>query len=82
MKNSHRHNFSLPFYFFFLAAAEFGKSLAQLEELQVQITNGLDSNKTLLKGVQDSFASNMEAIRNNMISLDERVKKLNKWSTG
>ncbi|XP_043272491.1 dynactin subunit 2 [Venturia canescens] len=59
-------------------AAEFGKSLAQLELLQTDITNGLDSNKALLKGVQESFASNLESIRNNLASLDERVKKLNK----
>ncbi|XP_076233158.1 dynactin subunit 2 [Calliopsis andreniformis] len=59
-------------------AAEFNKSLARLEELQSQITTDLESNKSLLKGVQDSFASNLDIIKNNIESLDERIKKLNK----
>ncbi|CAK9823063.1 Dynactin subunit 2 [Anthophora retusa] len=59
-------------------AATFSKSLTHLEELQSQITADLESNKSLLKGVQESFASNLEIIRNNIESLDERIKKLNK----
>lgn len=59
-------------------AATFSKSLTRLEELQSQITTDLESNKSLLKGVQDSFASNLEIIRNNIESLDERIKKLSK----
>ncbi|XP_034182235.2 dynactin subunit 2 [Osmia lignaria lignaria] len=59
-------------------AATFSKSLTRLEELQSQITADLESNKSLLKGVQDSFASNLEVIRNNIESLDERIKKLSK----
>ncbi|XP_076626679.1 dynactin subunit 2 [Colletes latitarsis] len=59
-------------------AAEFSKSLMRLEELQSQITVDLESNKSLLKGIQDSFASNLDIIQNNIVSLDERIKKLNK----
>ncbi|XP_015598255.1 dynactin subunit 2 isoform X2 [Cephus cinctus] len=59
-------------------AAQFAKSLTQLEELQSRISDGLDSNKSLLKGVQESFAENLEIIKNNIIALDERVKKLRK----
>ncbi|XP_076754974.1 dynactin subunit 2 [Xylocopa sonorina] len=59
-------------------AATSNKTLARLEELQSQITSDLESNKSLLKGVQDSFASNLEIIRNNIESLDERIKKLSK----
>lgn len=59
-------------------AAEFNKSLTRLEELQSQITTDLESNKSLLKGVQESFASNLEIIKNNIESLDERIKKLSK----
>ncbi|XP_061928807.1 dynactin subunit 2 isoform X2 [Apis cerana] len=59
-------------------AATFNKSLTRLEELQSQITSDLESNKSLLKGVQESFASNLEIIKNNIESLDERIKKLNK----
>lgn len=57
-------------------AAAFSKSLMRLEELQAEISSGLDSNKSLLKGVQESFASNMEVIKSNIALLDERVKKL------
>ncbi|KZC09689.1 putative dynactin subunit 2 [Dufourea novaeangliae] len=59
-------------------AAEFNKSLTRLKELQLQITSDLDSNKSLLKGVQESFASNLEIIKNNIESLDERIKELRK----
>ncbi|OAD55632.1 Dynactin subunit 2 [Eufriesea mexicana] len=59
-------------------AATFNKSLMRLEELQSQITSDLESNKSLLKGVQESFASNLEIIKNNIESLDERTKKLSK----
>lgn len=59
-------------------AAAFSKSLIKLEELQVEISSGLESNKSLLKGVQESFASNMEVIKGNIALLDERIKKLNK----
>lgn len=62
----------------YLLAATFNKSLTRLEELQSQITSDLESNKSLLKGVQESFASNLEIIKNNIESLDERIKKLNK----
>lgn len=59
-------------------AAAFSKSLIRLEELQTEISSGLDSNKSLLKGVQESFASNMEVIKSNIALLDERIKKLKK----
>ncbi|XP_026672916.1 dynactin subunit 2 [Ceratina calcarata] len=36
-------------------AATLNKSLARLEELETQITSDLESNKSLLKGVQESF---------------------------
>jgi len=61
-----------------ISAAAFSKSLIKLEELQVEISSGLESNKSVLKGVQESFASNMEVIKSNLALLDERVKKLNK----
>lgn len=63
--------------FLFLAAADFGKSLVQLEELEAQLMGGLECNKLLLKGLQKSFVSDMETIQNNMASIDERIKKLN-----
>lgn len=59
-------------------AANFSKSLTRLEELQAQITSDLESNKCLLKGVQESFAANLEVIKNNVAALDERIKNLDK----
>ncbi|KAH0952601.1 hypothetical protein HN011_005179 [Eciton burchellii] len=59
-------------------AATFSKSLMRLEELQTEISSGLESNRSLLKGVQESFASNMEIIKGNIALLDERIKKLKK----
>lgn len=50
----------------------------RLEELQAEISSGLEGNKSLLKGVQENFASNMEIIKNNVALLDERIKKLKK----
>lgn len=61
-----------------VTAATFSKSLTRLEELQAEISSGLESNKSLLKGVQESFASNMEIIKGNIALLDERIKKLKK----
>ncbi|KAK0087226.1 hypothetical protein PV325_001468 [Microctonus aethiopoides] len=59
-------------------AGEFTKSLTQLEELQSQISSKLESNNSVLKGVQDSFATNLEVIRKNITALEERVNKLKK----
>lgn len=59
-------------------AGEFSKSLAQLEELQSQISCGLESNKSVLKGVQESFATNFEVIRKNIATLEERMNQLKK----
>lgn len=61
-----------------ILAAAFSKSLTRLEELQAEISSGLDSNKSLLKGVQESFVSNMEVIKSNIALLDERIQKLKK----
>ncbi|XP_033230798.1 dynactin subunit 2 isoform X2 [Belonocnema kinseyi] len=60
--------------------ADFSKSLGQLEELQCQISAGLESNMYLLKGVQENFTSNLDIIKNNIESLDQRIKNLNKSS--
>ncbi|XP_034948789.1 dynactin subunit 2 [Chelonus insularis] len=59
-------------------AADFNKSLTQLEELHSQIKNSLENNKSLLEGIQDSFATNMQVIHKNISGLEERIQKLNK----
>lgn len=59
-------------------ATEFSKSLAQLEALQSQITAGVQNNKALLQGVQESFAINLDNINKSIVSLDGRIKALKK----
>ncbi|KAL2740815.1 dynactin subunit 2 [Vespula squamosa] len=59
-------------------AANYSKAMKQFEDLQKQNTQFMDSNKCLLAGVQESFASNLEVIKNNITSLSERVAKLDK----
>ncbi|GLV35925.1 Dynactin 2 p50 subunit [Carabus blaptoides fortunei] len=59
-------------------ATEFSKSLAQLEALQAQITAGVQNNKSLLQGVQESFAINLDNINKSIVSLDGRIKALKK----
>lgn len=59
-------------------ATEFSKSLAQLEALQSQITGGIDNNKALLQGVQESFAINLDNINKSVVSLDSRIKAIQK----
>lgn len=60
----------------FFSAADFSKSLKQLEDLQSQITLGLQNNKIFLKGVQDSFSTNLNIIQNNIVSLEQRLNNL------
>ncbi|XP_012270455.1 dynactin subunit 2 [Orussus abietinus] len=59
-------------------AAQFSKSLKQLEDLQTQISAGLENNGARLKEVQEGFALNLETIKTNLVSLDERIEKLSK----
>ncbi|KAI4499392.1 hypothetical protein M0802_005652 [Mischocyttarus mexicanus] len=59
-------------------AANYSKAMKQFEELQKQNIQFMDSNKCLLAGVQESFASNLEVIKNNITSLSERLAKLDK----
>lgn len=61
-----------------ISATEFSKSLTQLEALQTQITAGLQNNKSLLQGVQESFATNLDNINKSIVSLDARIKNLKK----
>lgn len=62
----------------FVLATEFTQTLAQIETLQSEITNNVDNNKTLLQGVQESFAMNLDEINKTIISLDARIKALKK----
>ncbi|XP_044732030.1 dynactin subunit 2 [Chrysoperla carnea] len=59
-------------------AIEFSNSLSQLESLQNQISSGVQNNKALLQGVQESFAINLDVINKNITSLNERLDALKK----
>lgn len=45
---------------------------------QSEISSNLQNNKTLLQGVQESFAVNLNEINQTVISLDARIKALKK----
>lgn len=57
-------------------ATNFGKLFAELETTQASILNGIASNKTLLSGVQDAFAQNLENVNKEVKKLDERMATL------
>ncbi|XP_017781946.1 PREDICTED: dynactin subunit 2 [Nicrophorus vespilloides] len=59
-------------------AGTFATSLAQVEALQAEIKGNVENNKALLKGVQESFAMNLDEINKTVIGLDSRIKAFSK----
>lgn len=59
-----------------LSATNFSKLIAELDANQANIAAGLSNNKTLLQGVQEAFAKNLESINKEIAKLDERIKIL------
>ncbi|CAG9766653.1 unnamed protein product [Ceutorhynchus assimilis] len=57
-------------------ATEFCKTLTQMELAQSEINSNVQNNKTLLQGVQESFAMNLNEINQTVMSLDARIKAL------
>ncbi|XP_018565584.1 dynactin subunit 2 [Anoplophora glabripennis] len=57
-------------------ATDFAKTLTQIEVVQSEIAGSVDNNKTLLQGVQQSFAMNLNEINSTVLSLDSRIKAL------
>lgn len=57
-------------------ATNFSKLFAELETTQASILNGIAGNKTLLTGVQEAFAQNLENVNKEVKKLDERMKAL------
>lgn len=57
-------------------ATDFTKTLTQIEVVQSEIAGNVDNNKTLLQGVQQSFAMNLNEINSTIITLDARIKAL------
>lgn len=61
-----------------ILAADFARTLTQVEALQSEIQGNVQDNKSLLKGVQESFAINLEEINKTIITLDARIKAMKK----
>jgi dynactin-2 len=59
-------------------ATDFVKTLTQIETVQSEISANVQNNKTLLQGVQESFAVNLNEINATVVSLDARIKALKK----
>ncbi|KAJ3655673.1 hypothetical protein Zmor_014794 [Zophobas morio] len=59
-------------------ATDFVKTLTQVETMQADITANVQNNKTLLQGVQESFATNLNEINATVVNLDARIKALKK----
>ncbi|XP_077290053.1 dynactin subunit 2 [Arctopsyche grandis] len=59
-------------------ASDFGRSVNELQALQNTITASVQNNKTLLQGVQEIFANNLDHIQKEIKKLDERISSLTK----
>nr|CAH7758282.1 unnamed protein product [Callosobruchus chinensis] len=59
-------------------ATDFVKTLTEIEVAQAEITGNIENNKTLLQGVQESFATSLNEINSTVQSLDGRIKALKK----
>ncbi|XP_066145248.1 dynactin subunit 2 [Euwallacea fornicatus] len=57
-------------------ATEFTKTLTQIELAQAEIGCNVQNNKTLLQGVQESFAVNLNEINQKITDLDSRIKAI------
>ncbi|XP_058833288.1 dynactin subunit 2 [Topomyia yanbarensis] len=57
-------------------ATNFSKLFAELETTQSSILNGIAGNKSLLTGVQEAFAQNLENVNSEVKKLEERMKTL------
>uniref|UniRef100_A0A0K8TMC0 Putative dynamitin n=1 Tax=Tabanus bromius TaxID=304241 RepID=A0A0K8TMC0_TABBR len=57
-------------------ATNFTSIIAELEATQKGIISGISNNKTLLQGVQEAFALNLENVNTEVAKLQERISKL------
>lgn len=58
---------------FKISATNFSKIIAELETTQSTLLTNLASNKTLLQGVQEAFAVNLENVNKEVSKLEARV---------
>lgn len=61
-----------------IAAGEFTKTLTQIEAVMSEVTSNVQNNKSLLQGVQESFALNLDEINKTIVNLDARIKAFKK----
>ena len=61
---------------FSLQAADFSRSLVELETVQSQLSVQMGNNLSLLSSTKDKFSTNLENINQNFASLFERIDKL------
>ncbi|CAH0554498.1 unnamed protein product [Brassicogethes aeneus] len=59
-------------------ATDFITTLSQIEMMQSEMSSNVQNNKTLLQGVQESFAVNLNEINITVATLDARIKALKK----
>lgn len=71
MLNCSKYSFS-----FFFIATNFSKIISEQESAQQNLALNLANNKTLLQGVQEAFAVNLENVNTEVAKLEERLKKL------
>lgn len=62
----------------YIVAGEFTKTLTQMEALMSEVTGNVQNNKSLLQGVQESFALNLDEINKTIVNLNARIKALQK----
>lgn len=60
----------------YFVATEFTKTLVQVENLQTEIKGSVQDNKTLVQGVQESLAINLDEMNKTVLSLDARIKAI------
>lgn len=57
-------------------ATNFTKVIAELEATQKAIASGIANNKSLLQGVQEAFAQNLENVNKEVAKLEKRISEL------
>jgi len=57
-------------------AADFSRSLVELETIQSQLAVQMGNNQTLLSSTKDKFSRNLENINQNFVSLFDRIDRL------
>lgn len=65
-------------FIFSFSATSFTKIISEFEETQRTLAIALTNNKTMLQGVQEAFAVNMETVNKEVEKLENRFKAISK----